>query len=52
MKPAPDSLQRLLAVSAFAMLLAALAGLGFALWMENGVAMFISLAQAGLAWCL
>ncbi|UUP16122.1 hypothetical protein NTH_00564 [Nitratireductor thuwali] len=31
--------------------LAALGGLGLAMWLNNGPAMVISLAQAGLAWC-
>jgi CBS-domain-containing membrane protein len=29
----------------------ALAGLGFAGWLDHGAQMFMTLAQAGMAWC-
>lgn len=32
--------------------LAAATGVAFAAWIENGDAIFISLIQAGLAWCM
>lgn len=31
--------------------LAALAGLGFAGWLDRGATMFMALAEAGIAWC-
>lgn len=31
--------------------LAAIAGVGFAMWMENGPGIFMALAQSGLSWC-
>jgi len=34
-----------------AALLAGLGGVGLAMWMKNGAALFLSLAEAGLAWC-
>ncbi|WP_201285581.1 hypothetical protein [Chelativorans xinjiangense] len=52
MKTAPANLPAFFKLGALAMLLAALAGLGLAMWIENGAAIFISLAEAGLAWCL
>lgn len=30
---------------------AAALGLAFALWAENGAAMFVTLVESGLAWC-
>lgn len=51
MKPVPANLPPLLKLGPPLLLLAALGGLGLAMWVENGAALFISLAQAGLAWC-
>lgn len=51
MKSAPATFPAILRTGALLVLLAALAGLGLAMWLENGAAMFISLAEAGLAWC-
>ncbi|WP_309086030.1 hypothetical protein [Chelativorans sp.] len=51
MRSAPANHQALFVVAAAAMLLAGLGGLGIAMWMENGAAIFLSLAEAGLAWC-
>jgi len=31
--------------------LASLAGLTFALWMENGAAIFMALVESGMSWC-
>lgn len=31
--------------------LAAVTGLAFASWLENGAAMFMAMADTGLAWC-
>lgn len=37
---------------AAALVLAALTGLVFAMWLENGADIFLALAQSGLAWCI
>ncbi len=47
----PADHSALLALAAAAMLLMAVAAFGLAMWLENGAALFLSLAQAGLAWC-
>ncbi|WP_297560172.1 hypothetical protein [Nitratireductor sp.] len=39
-------------MGAAALVLAALTGLVFAMWLENGADIFLALAQSGLAWCL
>lgn len=36
---------------AFAAASAAIVGLGFAGWLDSGARMFMTLAEAGLAWC-
>ncbi|MDZ5698181.1 hypothetical protein [Chelativorans sp. M5D2P16] len=51
MKTAPANLPAILRAGLLLVLLAALGGLGLAMWMEKGAAMFISLVEAGLAWC-
>lgn len=51
MKPASVSYPAILWFGLLLVLLAALGGVGLAMWMENGPAMFLSLAAAGLAWC-
>ncbi|WP_265518107.1 hypothetical protein [Nitratireductor luteus] len=38
-------------IAAAVIFLAAVGGLGFAMWLNNGPALFLSLAEAGLAWC-
>jgi hypothetical protein len=40
-----------LKAAAAGMLLAGLGGFGLAMWVENGAALFLSLAETGLAWC-
>lgn len=40
-----------LKISALAFLLASMTGVVFALWIENGSRLFLSLVQSGLAWC-
>lgn len=39
-------------MGAAALVLAALTGLVFAMWLQNGAGIFLALAQSGLAWCL
>lgn len=53
MTPAPSpGLSTRLAIGAAAVaLLGGLAGLGFALWSQNGPRMFMALVESGLAWC-
>jgi len=51
MKTAPANHPNLIKYAAAAMLLAGLGGVGLAMWVENGTALFLSLAEAGLAWC-
>lgn len=46
-----DRLHKWLAGAAGAALLAAIGGLAFAMWMEHGAGIFLSMAQSGLAWC-
>jgi len=52
MRSAPENYSLLVKFAAAGMLLAGLGGLGLAMWVENGAALFLSLAEAGLAWCL
>ena len=41
-----------LAIGAAAVaLLGAIAGVGFALWSQNGPRMFMALVESGIAWC-
>src|SRR5690606_4119128 len=52
MKPAPANQPLMLAFAAAALSLAVIGGLGLAMWMDKGAALFLSLVEAGLAWCL
>lgn len=52
MNPSPVHLPGLTGIAVATALLALLGGIGLALWMDNAAAMFLSLAQAGLAWCM
>ncbi|WP_274424392.1 hypothetical protein [Chelativorans sp. YIM 93263] len=45
------TVQAFFAPVAIALALSATAGLGLAMWLENGPALLLSLAQTGLAWC-
>ena len=53
MTPVPSSgFPARLAIGAGAVaLLGAVAGIGFALWSQNGPRMFMALMESGLAWC-
>jgi len=51
MKSAPGNYPFFFKFAAASMLLAGLGGLGVAMWVENGAALFLSLAEAGMAWC-
>lgn len=52
MKSAPANHPAFLVFAAALLLLAVVGGFGLAMWMENGAAIFLSLVEAGLAWCL
>ncbi|WEX11365.1 hypothetical protein [Chelativorans sp. AA-79] len=51
MRSAPVNYPVLFKFAAAGMLLAGIGGLGVAMWVENGAALFLSLAETGLAWC-
>jgi|UPI00003A2B8E hypothetical protein len=51
MWPMPENTSFLFKLAAAGTLLAGLGGLGLAMWVDNGAAIFLSLAEAGLAWC-
>ncbi|MFC5585650.1 hypothetical protein ACFPOD_11040 [Nitratireductor kimnyeongensis] len=40
-----------LKLGASALLLAALTGLAFAMWLEKGAGIFLALVESGLSWC-
>jgi len=52
MNAAPLAYPAFLKLALAAILLAAFGGLGLAMWMERGAAMFLALAETGLSWCL
>lgn len=52
MKQAPANQPLLLVFAAAALSFAVIGGLGLAMWMDKGAALFLSLVEAGLAWCL
>jgi len=47
----PASTQTLLAIALAAILLAAATGVAFAGWLNHGAGIFMSLVEAGIAWC-
>jgi len=52
MKPTANGLFSPVAKVALATVLAAaVTGLAFAAWMENGAGIFLATVEAGLAWC-
>ncbi|WP_127522908.1 hypothetical protein [Mesorhizobium sp. Z1-4] len=49
--PTGRSLQPAAIIALSALVLAAATGVAFSAWMEKGAAIFMTYAQAGLAWC-
>jgi len=44
-------LRKTLVISGTALALSALTGIAFAMWMDNGARIFMTLVESGLAWC-
>ena len=49
--PSPGLPARLAIGAAAVAVLGAIAGIGFALWSQNGPRMLMALMESGLAWC-
>lgn len=52
MRTAQLTYPTLLKIAAAGTALAVIGGWGMGMWLERGVALFLAMAQTGLAWCL
>jgi len=50
-KGRPIVLRKALVISSTALALSALTGVAFAMWMDNGARIFMTMIESGLAWC-
>lgn len=50
-KGRPIVLRKALVISSTTLALSALTGVAFAMWMDNGARIFMTMIESGLAWC-